>query len=61
MSCYNASLGCFLFGYNLGVLNACQENVSATLEWGDQKDLLIAIFSAIIPIGAFVSSFFAGV
>lgn len=60
MSCLNATLGCFLYGFNLGVFNTCQQNVSASLGWGDQKALFIAVFSAFIPIGAFFSSFFAG-
>ncbi|CAG9328423.1 unnamed protein product [Blepharisma stoltei] len=57
----NASIGGFLFGYNVGVFNTCQENVSSTLGWGDNKDLFIALFSALIPVGALLSAVYAGV
>ena len=31
LNCLNATIGTFMFGYNLGVFNPCQKNVSKTL------------------------------
>lgn len=50
----------FNFCYSLGVFNTCSDNVSFTLNWGSMKNTYIAIFSTMIPAGAFLSSLFAG-
>jgi len=59
--CFHATLGPFLTGYNQGVFNPCQNNVAATLNWGSQKETLVALFSAFNPIGGTVGGMLAGV
>ena len=53
-------LSSFIFSYSLGVFNTCTENVSASLNWGANKESYIALFSSMIPIGAFLGSLVAG-
>ncbi|OMJ66023.1 hypothetical protein SteCoe_37286 [Stentor coeruleus] len=50
----------FNFCYSLGAFNSCADNVSTTLNWGSMKDTYIAIFSTMIPAGAFISSSVSG-
>ncbi|CAG9330102.1 unnamed protein product [Blepharisma stoltei] len=56
----NATIGSFLFGYNIGVFNSNQENIAATLGWGDNKDLYISTMAATLPLGGLVGSLYAG-
>lgn len=50
----------FNFCYSLGAFNSCADNLSATLNWGTMKNTYIAIFSTMIPAGAFISSSVSG-
>lgn len=56
----NASLGSFLLGYNMGVFTSCQPCVSATLEWGSNKDIYIMFMAAILSLGAMFGSMYSG-
>lgn len=53
-------MGSFLTGFNQGIFNTCQENVAATLAWGSEKDSLIALFSAMNPLGSIFGGLLAG-
>jgi sugar porter (SP) family MFS transporter len=46
------TLGSFVFGYNIGVFTSCQPNVSATLDWGDNENLFVTLYSSLMPLGA---------
>jgi len=54
------TLSSFYFGYNIGVFNSCQDSVAAALDWGEQKTLLITLFTAAFPLGAMLTSLAAG-
>ncbi|CAG9313585.1 unnamed protein product [Blepharisma stoltei] len=56
----NASLGSLIFGYNFGVFNTSQENVSAALGWNDNKDLYISIMTALFSAGGLFGATSAG-
>ena len=56
-----ASWGSFIFGYNIGAFASCQDNVSAALDWGDTKDTLIMIMSAMMPFGAMFGALTSGI
>ena len=55
-----ASLGSFIFGYNIGVFTSCQPCVSATLDWGKDKDTYIMAMSAMMPFGAMFGALGSG-
>jgi sugar porter (SP) family MFS transporter len=55
-----ASLGSFIFGYNLGVFTTCQDNVAAALEWGKYTEYYIALFAAMLPFGAIFGALMVG-
>ncbi|OMJ95880.1 hypothetical protein SteCoe_603 [Stentor coeruleus] len=57
---FNASLGNFILGYNMGVFTSCQPCVSATLEWGSNKDIYIMFMAAILSLGAMFGSMCSG-
>lgn len=56
----NSSLGFLIFGYSNTIFTSSQDCVSSILNWGDDKELYIAVFSALIPLGALVGSMFTG-
>jgi len=58
--CLTASLGSFIFGYNLGVFTSIHDPVASTLDWGSDKDTWITVMSAIMPFGAMISAVFSG-
>ena len=43
---FHAALGSFIFSYNIGVFTSNQPCVAATLGWGGDKDVYIAVFSS---------------
>jgi MFS family permease len=46
--------------YNIGVLNTCYDNISASLGWGDKKEFYLILFSTFISIGGVLGSLVAG-
>jgi len=58
--CLTATLGSFLFGYNVGVVNSTLEVVASVLEWGDYEEILTAVVGGAMPFGAMISSLLAG-
>ncbi|CAG9315744.1 unnamed protein product [Blepharisma stoltei] len=57
---FTASIGSFLFGYNIGVFNSMQPNVSASLDWGGDEKLYISIISTLMPFGALFGAIYGG-
>jgi sugar porter (SP) family MFS transporter len=57
----NASWGSFVFGYTIGVFTSIQDNVSAALGWGGDKDLYITFFSAMPSFGAMFGALISAV
>lgn len=55
-----ASIGSFVFGYNLGVFTTCQINVAAALKWGEFTEFYIALFAAMLPFGAIFGALSVG-
>ena len=58
--CLFASLGSFVFGYNVGVVNSTLDVVASVFSWGDYKSILTAIMAGSMPFGAMISSVFSG-
>lgn len=56
----NATIGSFIFGYNIGIFNSMQSNVSASLNWGDAKDLYVSIIATLMPLGALFGAIYGG-
>lgn len=56
----SATLNSFLCGYQIGVFNTCQNNVSHSLGWGDDKRVMVSVMTFLMPIGAMVGSMCAG-
>ena len=57
----NAALGFFFMGYNLGSFNVMIVALSVIFEWSEESEMtLIAVGSAIIPIGALVGGILGG-
>ena len=56
----SATLNSFLCGYQIGVFNTCQDNVSHSLGWADNKTILISVMTALMPLGGMVGSMSAG-
>lgn len=52
----NISLGVWIFGYNLGVLNPSYHDVSVALHWGSNENLYLSIFQTILPVGCVIGS-----
>lgn len=55
-----ATLSSFLCGYQIGVFNTCQKNVSETLDWGSNEVYWISANTAAMPIGAIIGATFSG-
>jgi MFS family permease len=54
-------IGAFLAGYQIGVLNPCQDNFAYLLGWSDSsKPVLLSVCNSLMPIGAVVGSCYAG-
>ncbi|OMJ89584.1 hypothetical protein SteCoe_8206 [Stentor coeruleus] len=51
----------FLFAYTLSVMNTCADNISASLDWGDNQDSYVTLFSTLVPIGAVFGGMTAGI
>lgn len=58
--CLHIVIGGFLFAYNLSVLNTSMENISASLKWGDNKDLFIVLSNSLVPVGALIGGIVTG-
>jgi len=58
--CLVASLGSFVFGYNVGVVNSTLGVVASVFSWGNHKSILTALVAGSMPFGAMVSSVFSG-
>uniref|UniRef100_A0A7S3I9P0 Hexose transporter 1 n=1 Tax=Fabrea salina TaxID=342563 RepID=A0A7S3I9P0_9CILI len=58
--CLFASLGSFVFGYNVGVVNSTLGVVASVFNWGNHKSILTALIAGSMPLGAMVSSVFSG-
>lgn len=56
----HAVLGSFLSSYNIGLFTSSQPCVAASLGWGDDKDLIIAVCSSLVPLGAMFGAISAG-
>ena len=57
---FHAALGSFIFSYNIGVFTSNQPCVAATLGWGGDKDVYIAVFSSFLPLGAMFGALGSG-
>ena len=58
--CFHIVLSSFIFAYTFGVFNTCAVNVSATLNWGDNEDLYVTLFSTFVPVGSFFGAMVTG-
>jgi sugar porter (SP) family MFS transporter len=56
----HAVLGSLIFSYNIGVFTSCQPCVAATLGWGSNAPLLIAVMSSLLPLGAMFGALMVG-
>lgn len=52
----NISLGVWIFGYNLGVLNPSYQEVSHALNWGSNENFYLSLFQTLLPIGCIIGS-----
>mmetsp|Transcript_11361 Transcript_11361/g.11447 ORF Transcript_11361/g.11447 Transcript_11361/m.11447 type:complete len:441 (-) Transcript_11361:31-1353(-) len=53
-------MGSFISGMNLGVYNSAPDNISATLDWGSNKDYFIPTMNAMMHFGATFGALSAG-
>ncbi|OMJ72036.1 hypothetical protein SteCoe_29620 [Stentor coeruleus] len=51
----------FLFSYTLSVMNTCADNIGASLDWGDNQDFYVTLFSTLVPFGAIFGGMATGV
>ena len=58
--CLTASLGSFMLGYNIGVINSTLDVLATIFDWKDDKYILDAVMTGIMPLGAMFSAIFAG-
>lgn len=59
---FHISIANFLFGYSVGFLNPCLDNIAYSMGWDDSsKDLYSNLFSTFIPAGALIGSSITGV
>lgn len=56
----NATLSCFLTGYNIGVTNSSLENVSEAVGWSGGYNTFSAICNGVFPGGAVIGSILSG-
>jgi MFS family permease len=57
----NASMGSFLIGYNLGVFDTVQVNISELLNWTKEEETFYSsLISSSVGVGAIIGSFAAG-
>ena len=56
----NASLGGFLYGYNIIAFNVAQENVAHALDWDDNAELLISFGTGLLLLGGLIGSVMSG-
>ena len=59
-SALHASLGSFIFGYNVGVFTSVQPCVSSSLGWGSSESSLIPLMTAIMYMGGFMGALLSG-
>jgi sugar porter (SP) family MFS transporter len=58
--CLTITLSSFYFGYNVGAFNGAMDDIAEALHWGDKKSLYTTMFTAAFPLGAMMSTMFAG-
>lgn len=56
----HAAIGSLIFSYNIGVFTSSQPSVSASLNWGEDSDLYIALMSSFLQLGAMFGALFSG-
>jgi MFS family permease len=44
----------------MGIFNTCQQNISYSLNWGENESFYITLFSTFVPIGALIGTTLAG-
>lgn len=58
--CLTITISSFYYGYNVGAFNGSMDDVAGALDWGDKKSLYQTLFTAAFPLGAMMSTMFAG-
>ena len=58
--CLNASLGSFIFGYNIGVFSSTQDPVISSIGWESDSEYYTSMLGSLMPFGAMISAVFAG-
>ena len=56
----NASLGIFIFGYNIGVMSALEEWLAVYFDWGSNQTFYFDLFMPAMTLGATIGALCAG-